>query len=552
MTTIDTAAEPDERSGDRLIEALHSVGSWITTTDHKRIGRLFIVVSLIVAVLVALVAVLLGFERIEPSALVFKTPVVNELLQAMRIGLALGLMAPLGIGLAIAVVPLQVGARSLAFARVALAGFYAWLAGMVLLVVGLLNDGAGGGGNPEMVALFLLGNALAIIGLVAAAGTVATTVLTTRAPGMSLRRIPLFSWAALVSSIGVVLALPVALGTITYLYVDLRYDGATLGGTDGVLPWLSWMFGLPFVLLLALPAVGVFSELVPVVFGKRQPIRGGVLVGLGLVGVAALAAVTQQQVFELAWSGADVDRFSSLVTFALFNLVPLLGLAIVFALALLAAKPPPKSAGPRRLPRVTGAFLFAFFGIGMVLVGALANAIYAIDSAGLQGTVFEEGSVVYLAYGALLGVLGGTAWWAPKLWGRRLPEPALFGLALLGVLGTVLASLPYIIAGFAGQPAGAQIFSYSGPMTLWNLLVMVGHGVVGLTVIGFLLLLASGRGIDAGDDPFDAQTIEWTTTSPAPGNNYPEVPHITSAEPLLDMKTAHLSSSPPSSGDAAS
>ncbi|MEI2420516.1 hypothetical protein V6O07_09585, partial [Arthrospira platensis SPKY2] len=121
--------------------------------------------------------------------------------------------------------------------------------------------------------------------------------------------------------------------------------------------------------------------------------------------------------------------------------------------------------------------LFTFFGIGMILVGAVANAIYAIDSAGLIGTVFEEGSVVYIAYGALLGILGGTAWWAPKLWGRRLPEPPLFALALLGVLGTVLASLPYIIAGFAGQPAGAQIFSYSGPMTLWNLLVLIGHAL---------------------------------------------------------------------------
>jgi heme/copper-type cytochrome/quinol oxidase subunit 1 len=122
------------------------------------------------------------------------------------------------------------------------------------------------------------------------------------------------------------------------------------------------------------------------------------------------------------------------------------------------------------------------------------------------------------------------------------------GLALAGVVATILASLPYLIAGFAGQPARTPVFSTSGPMGLWNALVLVGHVLMAVVVLGALALLArsffSGGDDSVGDDPFDAQTIEWTTTSPAPPNNYPEVPTVTSAEPLTDLKTHSTVGSP--------
>jgi heme/copper-type cytochrome/quinol oxidase subunit 1 len=114
-------------------------------------------------------------------------------------------------------------------------------------------------------------------------------------------------------------------------------------------------------------------------------------------------------------------------------------------------------------------------------------------------------------------------------------------LALLGVLATVLAAFPYYIAGFADQPAGSATFDYSGPSELWNVLVLVGHALMGLTVLAFAGLAAAtfrGDGDTAGDDPWDAQTIEWSTSSPAPGNNFSDVPIVASPEPLLDLKHA--------------
>ena len=545
MTTIETS--PDALGAERTDTTsdvasgsfLAGLAAWATSSDHKRIGRLFIGASLLGLVATAAVGVVLGIERVDGGQLVFDAAAVRLLFQAHVVGLVFGSMLPLGLGLAVAVVPLQLGARSLAFPRFTLAGFYAWLLGLVGVIVALANDGGVGGADSDMVVLFLLGHALMALGLLAVAGALATSVLTTRAPGMTLRRVPFFTWSALVTAIGLLLALPVLVGAIILLVVDLQYSQATFGGSGGVGDWIGWTFAAPTVFLFAIPALGVFAELVPVTFRRAQPGRGFVYAGLALVGVASFAAVTQQAIFNVPWegSGLNLDGFGTkladLVPYAIFHLLPLLGILLVLALGALCAL------GGK--PRITGAFLFSFFGLGMVLVGVAGAALYPIQDLGLQGTVFAEAVVVYVSYGSVLGILGGLLFWAPKLWGGRVAEMAAIPLALVGVLATVLASFPYYIAGFADQPAGSAVFSYSGPESLWNVLVLVGHGLMLITVVGTVaLLLASARGGDdrepVGDDPWEAHTIEWSAPSPAPGNNFAEVPSILSAEPMLDLR----------------
>jgi heme/copper-type cytochrome/quinol oxidase subunit 1 len=282
--------------------------------------------------------------------------------------------------------------------------------------------------------------------------------------------------------------------------------------------------------------------LFPVTFGRRQVMRGVVYTGLALVGVGALSAVTQQNLHSLPWSGSDLNtddlgtKFDDFVPFALFNLLPVLGALIVIAIGALSAK------GAR--PSITSPFLFGFLGVSMIFVGMLGGVLYPIDDLGLQGTVFEEGVLVYVVYGAVLGIMGGVVYWAPKLWGRMVPDKPAMGLAGLGLVATVLASLPYYAAGFADQPAASPTYDYGGPAELWNALVLVGHGLMLLTVVAFAGLVAKAvRNSDdaddgPGDDPWDAQTVEWTTTSPAPFDNYAEVPVISSAEPALDRKAA--------------
>ena len=557
MTTIESSPDAvGAAGGESAIGSFPVVAAaWLTSTDHKRIGRLFLGGSFVGLAATAVIGLLLGIERVDGGEVLFDINAIPQLFQLHRFGLVSFTLIPLGIGLSIAVVPLQLGARSLAFPRLALAGFYGWVGGLVLVVVALANNGGIGGGDPDMVDLFLAGHGLMALGLIAAAASIATSVLTTRAPGMSMRRVPLFSWSALVSAIGVLLSLPVLVGALVFLFVDHRNARAVFGGNEGIGNWIGWAFTQPVSYVFALPAIGVAAELLPVTFARRQVMRGVVYTGLALVGVGALSAVTQQNVHNLPWSGSGLDtdqlgtKFDDFVPFALFNLLPVLGVLIVMAVGALGAK------GAR--PSITSPFLFGFLGVGMILVGMLGGVLYPIDDLGLQGTVFEEGALVYVVYGAVLGIMGGVVFWAPKLWGRTVPDKPAMGLAGLGLIATVLASLPYYAAGFADQPAASPTYDYDGPAELWNALVLVGHGLMLLTVLAFAGLAAKAlRTIDdaggdagdddagdaPGDDPWDAHTIEWTTTSPAPFDNFAEVPVVTSAEPALDRKSLELSS----------
>jgi heme/copper-type cytochrome/quinol oxidase subunit 1 len=519
------------------------LGAWVTSSDSKVIGRQFIGFSVLALLACAVLGVVLGIERIDGADTVIDADVLPELFWALRIGLVYGVIVPLLLGVAVAVVPLQVGARSLAFPRLAAAGFWAWLAGLVLVIVALANDGGPGGGDADMVDLFLAATGLLVCGLAAAATSVAATVLTTRAPGMRMNRVPFFAWSALVASVGLLLVLPVLLGVLVYLYVDTHYATDLFGGSAGVGSWIGFALTQPATYLFALPAVGVAAELVPVTFRKRMPLRGVVYGGLAIVGVAALSAVTQQVNHDVPWAGSGLDlddlgdKFLDLLPYALFTLLPILGVVIVMFVGAVAARP---ASDPETWvkPRITAPFVFGFFGLGMVFVGMLAGALVPIVDLGLQGTVFEEGAFVYVVYGTVLGGLGAIAYWSPKWTGRTIPDKPALGLATLGMLATVLASLPYLIAGFADQPAASGTYDYGGPAELWNVLATAGHALMAVVVLAFLgLWVKAGRtgDADAGADPWGGQTLEWLTTSPAPHDNFAEVPTVMSPEPLYDL-----------------
>jgi heme/copper-type cytochrome/quinol oxidase subunit 1 len=516
---------------------LAALAAWITSADSKVTGHKLIGSSLLALSAVAVVGTLLGLERVDGSDSLFDAGALPQLFAAYRIGLVFGVLVPLLLGIAVAIVPLQVGARSLAFPRLAAAGFWTWLGGLGCVIVSLAGNGGPGGGKAEMVDLFIAGMGLLVIGLAAIAVPVATTVLTTRAPGMRLSRVPFFAWSALVAAIGLLLLLPVLVGVLIYLFVDHQHARALFGGNVGIASWIGFAMTQPATYLFALPAVGITAELIPVTFRQRSPMRAVTYAGIALVGVAALSGVTEQAFHNLPWTGSSGDNFEDLLPYAIFTLLPLLGVVIVMLIGLLTVRTFPWGGETR--PNITAPFLFAFLGLGMVLVGMLAGALYPIRDLGLQGTVFEEAALVYVMYGAALCAFGAIAWWLPKWTGRVVPAGPAMGLALLGTVATVLASLPYLVAGFADQPAATGVYDYSGPSALWNVLVTIGHVLMLLTVLGFVaLVMRPARDADAvGDDPWDGgQTLEWTTTSPAPIDNFLEVPTVMSPEPALDRR----------------
>lgn len=550
MTTIDSA--PDAAASERSTfgQLLATDVDWLTSSDHKKIGRVFIGAGLLGLLATIVVNVVMAAERLDGSGILLDADAWQQLIGSQRVGLVFGVALPLAAGLSIAVMPLQLGARALAFPRLAATGMYAWLGGFVLSIISLADNGGFGGGNGDMVDLFLAAHGLMALGFTGVGISLVTSVLTTRAPGMTMRRVPFFAFSTLVFGIGLVLVMPVLFGVMIYLFVDHR-SGAreAFGGNQGIVTWAGWMFTQPTTFLFAIPAMGVFADLLPTTFRKRAPMRGVVFAGLGLVGVSALAATTQQLRFDVPWRGSQLyiadgedfgDKLGDVAPWAFFHLLPILGAGLLFLMMLYLAKPTKGADGETVRPKITAAFLFAFFGFGMVLVGMVGAAIEPIVDLELIGTVFGEASLVYVAYGAALGVMGGIALWAPKLWGKQLPSGPASLLALAGVGGVVLASFPHYIAGFLNQEAG--LLYTDGDLQIWNVLVLIGHGLVALTVLGFIGLLVNtvfGGDDDAIDDPFDGHTIEWATTSPAPASNFVDVPTITSAEPLLDLKTAN-------------
>ena len=529
MTTIDThVGAVTSGSGSSLVA---TVGQWVTSSDHKKIGRLFIGWSLVHAIEIAVLGALFGFERVSPASLqIFHGDSVVQWLAYNNHVQVLGLLAPLFVGIAIAVVPMQVGARSIALPRLAQFGFWSWLFGCGLVLWSLAANGGPGGGNTDMVDLFLLGTGLTIAGIVAGCASVATTILTTRAAGMTLDRIPAFSWSALVGSVAMLLSLPVAVGTIIFLYVDNTHARVAFEGNKGIDTWLGWLYKQPLTFVLVVMALGVVAELAPVVARVRQPQRPVLLAGLGLVSVAALGAVTQGR-HMLVTTGGFSDKLQSAVLFLVFNGLPLLGVLVSIAASVLAFK--------TGRARVTASFSFAMLGALMILVGAVGNLVAHIARAGLVDTSFESAVTSYFVYGTVMAALGALTHWAPKLWGCVLDDTKVQGLSAIAFVGTILATFPMLVAGFTDQPASALYgFDYDGPVALWNGVSAVGAALFLIAVLGFIALLVTAvrNGEQAADDPWDAHTLEWSIPSPAPADNFAAIATVGSAEPVLDAK----------------
>jgi len=534
MTTIDTHAGSSlsaENGSLARSSFLVAVADWLTSCDHKKIGRLFLGLSGIGAIAAGVLGVLVGIERISPeTSSIISTGSATQFISMFRFVLAYIVLAPLFVGIAIAVVPLQIGARALAHPRLAQFGLWSWFFGVALVIIATSANGGPTGGDKNFVTLYLLGLALTALGVIAASVPIVTTVLTARAPGMDMMRVPAFTWSAMIGAVANILSLPVLIGTLAYLYVDNEHASVAFGGANNIWNWIGWGFTQPQTIVFTIMAVGLLAEIAPVVSRVRQPLRPVVFTGLGLISVSALGAVTQSQ-HTLLWEGSASDIVQDIILWGFFNVLPLLGMFVVFALSLLAVK-------SGRI-RINAGFVFALLGVAMLLVGLAGNALYLFTDAGLIGTVFEEGVFTYVVYGTVMVAMGATAYWGPKLWGRSMPNKQTMGLAALALLGTVLASFPYYIAGFADQPANALGgFSYEGPSELWNTLVTIGHAVFTLSVIAFVLLAAKSfrSGEVAGDDPWDANTLEWATSSPAPANNFVELSVVGSSEPLLDVK----------------
>ncbi|MEZ5259688.1 MAG: cbb3-type cytochrome c oxidase subunit I [Ilumatobacteraceae bacterium] len=329
---------------------------------------------------------------------------------------------PLLLGLAVAVVPLQLGARGLAFGRAAAFGFWTWLLGSALVVASFIGNGGPGGGDSKMVDLFLVSLGITLVGLLVIAGTVATTVLTSRAPGMTLQRVPGLAWASLVGSVALLVTVPVLIADLVLLGVDHKYVRTPgFGANLDLLGWMGWGLSQPATIAYSLIALGVVADVVTTASHRRSTLRPVFLVGVAVAATAVLGAVTQK-VQLLEWNGDAGSKIQDLLPWALFHLLPILGPVLVLAVcgqALAAGK----------IAKVSPAALgFSVLGLALVALGTAAQALTPIVELDLLEFTYEEGAATLILGGAyILAGLGGLIHWAPKAVGSSV---ALAGATL--------------------------------------------------------------------------------------------------------------------------
>lgn len=483
--------------------------------DHTVVGLVYIVAAILLGIAGS---VAWGLSQIHVVSDSFLDPSAGRTLeQTATMGLVLLVLVPLFVGIGTFIVPLQVGARSIAFPRAAAAGLWTWLLSAGLFIVAACIDGGFGGGREKAVSLEML----SVIGLVVALllGTVCilATVIGLRRPDMTLDRVPMTSFAFLVAGSVWILTLPLLAGDVLLLWVDLRYGDGSISAANIRFGAVSWILGQPQIYAFVIPGLGIAIDVVATFTGARLGRRGLLLTGIGAVGVLSAGAWAQPLLYPEA---ADQIVWQVIVVAMVLPVLLVLG---GVAAAMKAGRPAPK-----------GALGLAVVSMLLLLLGAVAGALQAITPLELRSTgAAATGQFVLVVAAGLAAAAAGLSYWAPKMTGR-IPAD---GAAKLGVLvflgGGALGGVPLVVQGFSTRFTSIAELSDA---LLWISVVGAALLALGL-VLGLLGLLSGTRrsAPAAGADPWGTgQTLEWAFSSP-PGSADPgDLPIVHSAEPLLD------------------
>lgn len=528
MAVIDTppetlAATADTEQTDRPEPV--GFAAVLATGDHKVIGRLYIASSLIFAALMLGLGLVFGIERLSLDTLdVFGEGNVLAYWTLGRLGPVLLVALPLLIGVATAVVPLQVGSPSIAFPRAAAAAYWGWAAGAILFVFATLVGGGPGGSSDIGVRLHISALALVLVAILLASITLATTVLTYRHAGMSTDRVPMFSLSMLVASIVWLLTLPVALAQLGLAYIDIRHgDASLIGAEGGLFDLVNWLLQNPQVYVIAIPVLGFAADVIPTAAKRRVEPRNAAAGAISIFGVLSIGA------FLADSSGGDRAAW----------IVVAMGVAAVLpVLAILGLAADTIRRGQLA---VNGAVLYALAALLVLTLTVLAGAATAIPALELQGTVADLGVAHGAVIAALITGLGGIHWWATKI-GRQPAAESLGRIAPLALfIGGIALIAAELISGFAGSDSGTELSpSWAGGVQGLNVLIVIGFvlALVGVLVgaLSFRPLVSRPDG-EIPADPWEGQSLEWLAPSPPPLHNFDEdLPEMTSAEPLTDLR----------------
>jgi cytochrome c oxidase subunit I len=547
MSSDSIALPRAEATSRPLVDALHG---WVTTVDHKRLGTLYILYALIFLVIGGIEAGIMRIQLMHAHNDFVSPQVFNRMFTMHGTTMIFFVAMPLVFGFANYLIPLMIGARDMAFPRLNAFSFWLMAFGGFLLYFSLVGaNGLYGAGNAPDVGWFAyapltsrtfsvghstdfwtLGLLVSGFGSIGTAINILTTILCMRCPGMSLGKMPLFAWLNLVMSGMVILAISPLTAAQVMLLVD-RYLGGHFfdtqaGGSAVVWMHFFWVFGHPEVYVLAIPAFAFASEIIPVFSRKAifgYPVMVAATICIGFIGMSVWA----HHMFTVGMS-SSANTFFVLSTMAIavptgikiFNwLATMWGGKIEFKTPMLFCV----------------AFLFQFLVAG--LTGIMLGA--APFDWQLSNSYFVVAHFHYVIVGGILfTIFGAFYYWFPKMSGKMCNETLGKLHFWLFFIGFHLTFDFMHIPGMLGMPRRIYTYEPGRGWDVWNLIVTIGVFFQALGTVIFVtnLLWSYFKGKAAGSDPWDAWTLEWSTSSPPPAYNFASIPVVKSRRPLWDLK----------------